>query len=115
MCRTVYAINTVKENIAVGLMLDCSSFIVGSSNEFLVCDTSNKKMKLTRGFIKISCSEEGVCIGKYFLSLPVKVESSNGTIYAQYKPYRGYLIIKKSSTVNKITIINFLPIEYYLK
>jgi stage II sporulation protein D len=116
MCRTVYAIDTVKENIAVGLMLDCSSFIVGSSKEFLVCDTSNKKMKLTRGFIKISCSEEGVYIGKYFLSLPVKVESSDGIIYAQYKPYRGYLIIKKSSTGNnKITVINVLPIEDYLK
>jgi stage II sporulation protein D len=113
-CRVACALDTVRKNIAVGLILDCSSFTVGSSKEFFICDTFDKKIKFTRGFVKVSCSEKGVCIGKYFLSLPVKIKSPDGTIFAHFKPYRGYLIIKKSSK-GKLNVINILSIEDYLK
>jgi stage II sporulation protein D len=103
----------VQENINVGIILNTSSFAVGSLEDFFISDVLNKKLKLTKGTVEVSCSEEGISIEKHFLLPPLKIESSNGIIFANSKPYRGYLTIIKSE--NKINIINVLPIEDYIK
>ncbi|MDR1926266.1 MAG: SpoIID/LytB domain-containing protein, partial [Endomicrobium sp.] len=56
---------------------------------------------------------KGVQINKHILSLPIKIEPSDGIIFANAKPYRGYLILKKSG--DKINVINVLLIEDYIK
>jgi stage II sporulation protein D len=103
----------VQENINVGIILDASSFTVGSLDDFFISDVLNKKLKLTKGIVEVSCSEEGISIKKHLLSPPLKIEPSNGIIFANSKPHRGYLTIIKSN--NKINIINVLPIEDYIK
>jgi stage II sporulation protein D len=113
LCCNIYASYDVQENINVGIILDASSFVAGSSEEFFISDVLNKKIKLTKGIVKISCSEEGISIKKHLLLPPLKIESSNGIIFANSKSYRGYLTIIKSE--NKINIINVLPIEDYIK
>ncbi|MDR3071571.1 MAG: SpoIID/LytB domain-containing protein [Endomicrobium sp.] len=102
-----------RRNISVGIIVDVSSVSVGSSKTFFVSDSSKKKIKLTKGTITISCCQKGVQIGKYNLSLPIQIKSSNGIIFANSKPYRGYLTIKKIG--NKINVINVLHIEDYVK
>jgi len=111
--NNLYALDTTKETIDVGIILNVSDFTTGSSEDFFVSDALTKKLRLTRGNVKIFCSQKGVCIGKYTLSPPLKIEPVNGVIFANSKPYRGYLIVKKLG--DKINIINVLPIEDYLK
>ncbi|GMO64259.1 MAG: hypothetical protein Nk1A_0470 [Endomicrobiia bacterium] len=106
-------LDTTKKTLNVGIILDTLAFTTGSSKKFFISDASNKKLKLTKGDVKIFCSENGVCLGEHTLSPPLKIEPSNGIIFADSKPYRGYLIVKKIR--NKINIINVLPIEDYLK
>ncbi len=113
LCCNIYASYDVQENINVGIILNTSSFAVGSLEDFFISDVLNKKLKLTKGTVEVSCSEEGISIEKHFLLPPLKIESSNGIIFANSKPYRGYLTIIKSE--NKINIINVLPIEDYIK
>jgi stage II sporulation protein D len=104
----------VQKDIRVGIILDVSSFIVGSSKDFFVSDASDRKFKFSKGNASITCcSQEDICIGKYNLSLPVKIKPSNGIIFANSKPYQGYLKLKKSG--EKINVINVLTIEDYLK
>jgi stage II sporulation protein D len=113
LCCDVYASYEAQENINVGIILGASSFTVGSLDDFFISDALNKKLKLTKGIIEVSCYEEGISIKKHFLLSPLKIESSNGIIFADSKPYRGYLTIIKSE--NKINVINVLPIEDYIK
>jgi stage II sporulation protein D len=113
LCCNIYASYDVQENINVGIILGTSSFTAGSSEDFFISDASNKKLKLTKGTVEVSYSEEGISIKKHLLSLPLQIESSNGVVFANSKPYRGYLTIVKSE--NKINIINVLPIEDYIK
>ncbi|MDR2398892.1 MAG: SpoIID/LytB domain-containing protein [Endomicrobium sp.] len=108
-----YAFDMDQENIKIGIILDVSSFTTGSSKYFFVSDSSNKKFKITRGTINIACSKKGIRIGKYDLSLPVKIKPSNGAIFANSKPYRGYILLIKSG--KKINVINVLNIEDYVK
>jgi stage II sporulation protein D len=112
-CYNVYASDDVQENINVGIILDTSSFMLGSSKDFFISDASNKKLKLTKGIVEICCSEKGIQIKKQFLSPPLKIEPSNGVIFADSKPYRGHLIVEKSE--NKLNIINVLTLEDYIK
>jgi stage II sporulation protein D len=113
LCCNIYASYDVQKNINVGIILNTFSFTVGSLEDFFISDVLNKKLKLTKGIVEISCSEEGLRIKKYLLLPPLKIEPSNGIIFANSKPYRGYLTIIKSE--NKINIINVLPIEDYIK
>jgi stage II sporulation protein D len=113
LCCNIYASYDVQENINVGIIFDASSFTVGSLDDFFISDVLDKKLKLTKGIIEVSCSEEGISIKKHLLLPPLKIEPSNGIIFADSKPYRGYLTIIKSK--NKINIINVLPIEDYIK
>lgn len=113
-CNILYASSyDVQENINAGIILNTPSFTVGSLDDFFISDVLNKKLKLTKGIIEVSCSEEGISIKKHLLLPPLKIESSNGIIFANSKPYRGYLTIIKSE--NKINIINVLSIEDYIK
>ena len=111
-CNT-YSLGDVQKNIRIGIILDVSSFRAGSSKDFFVHDSSGKKLKLTKGTVDVFCSQKGVRIGKYNLSLPIQIEPSNGVIFVNSKPYRGYLLLRKSD--NKMNIINVLGIEDYVK
>jgi stage II sporulation protein D len=108
-----YAFDMAQKNIRIGIILDVSSFTVGSSKDFFVYSSSDKKLKLTKGTVDISYSQKGMRIGEHNLSLPIRIEASNGVIFANSKPYRGYLMLIKSG--NKINIINVLDIEDYIK
>jgi stage II sporulation protein D len=87
--------------------------MTGSSEDFFISDASNKKLRFTKGTVEVLCSEEGISIKKYLLLPPLKIESSNGFVFADSKRYRGYLKIIKSE--NKINVINVLPMEDYIK
>jgi stage II sporulation protein D len=113
LCCNIYASDDVRESIKVGVILNTSSFMTGSSEDFFISDASNKKLRFTKGTVKVLCSEEGISIKKHLLSPPIKIESSNDVIFANSKRYRGYLTIIKAG--NKINIINVLPIENYIK
>ncbi|BAV58982.1 SpoIID/LytB domain-containing protein [Candidatus Endomicrobiellum trichonymphae] len=113
LCCNIYASYDAQETINVGIILNTSSFTTGSLEDFFISDASNKKLRLTKGTVEVLCSEEGISIKKHLLSPPVKIESSNGRIFANSKLYRGYLMIIKSE--NKMNIINVLPIEDYIK
>jgi stage II sporulation protein D len=109
----IYASYNVQENINVGIMLNISSFTIGSSGDFSVSDASNEKLRFTKGTVEVLCSEKGISVKNHHLSPPIKIESSNGIIFANSKHYRGYIMIIKSG--NKMNIINVLPIEDYIK
>jgi stage II sporulation protein D len=108
-----YALDNVQKNIRIGIILDEMSVTIGSSRDFFVYDSAGKKLKLTKGTVNISCSQRGAHIGKYDLSLPIRIEPSNGVIFVNSKPYRGYLVLKKSG--KKMNVINVLGIEDYIK
>ncbi|MDR3195464.1 MAG: SpoIID/LytB domain-containing protein [Endomicrobium sp.] len=108
-----YALDNVQKSIRVSIILDASSFTAGSSKDFFVYDSANKKFKLTKGTVNVYRSQIGARIGKYDLSLPVRIEPSKGAVFANFKPYRGYLVLKKSG--DKMNIINVLDIEDYIK
>jgi stage II sporulation protein D len=108
-----YALDNVQKNIRIGIILDETSLTIGSSRNFFVYDSAGKKLKLTKGTVNISCSQRGAHIGKYDLFLPLRIEPSNGVIFVNSKPYRGYLVLKKSG--KKMYVINVLGIEDYIK
>lgn len=113
LCANAHGINKVQENIAVGIILDVSSFTTGSSKDFIVSDSSKKQFKFTKGIATVTCSSKGVHIDTYDLVLPVIIKPSNGVIFANSKPYAGYLKLVKSD--QKISIINILTVEDYVK
>jgi stage II sporulation protein D len=109
-----YALDNVQKNIRIGIILEEMSVTIGSSRDFFVYDSSGKKLKLTKGTVNISCSQRGVYIGSnYDLSLPIRIEHSNGVIFVNSNPYRGYLVLEKSG--KKMNVINVLGIEGYIK
>jgi stage II sporulation protein D len=112
LCCNIYASDNVQKNIKVGIILNASYFMAGSSEDFFISDASNKKLRFTKDIVKVSCSEEGIGIKNHILLPPLKIESSNGIIFANSKRYRGYLTVIRSG--NKINIINVLPTEDYI-
>ncbi|MDR2811997.1 MAG: SpoIID/LytB domain-containing protein [Endomicrobium sp.] len=108
-----YALDNVQKNIRIGIILDEMAVTIGSPRDFFVYDSAGKKLKLTKGTVNISCSQKGVRIGKYDLSLPIRTQHSNGVIFVNSKPYRGYLVLKKSD--KRMNVINVLSIEDYIK
>ncbi|MDR1122999.1 MAG: SpoIID/LytB domain-containing protein [Endomicrobium sp.] len=105
--------DNVQKNIRIGVIFNEMSVMVGSSGDFFVYDSTGKGLKLTKGIVNISCSQKGVHIDKYDLSLPIKIEPSNGVIFINSKPYRRCLVLKKSD--GKINVINVLCVEDYIK
>jgi stage II sporulation protein D len=112
-CPSAFALDDIQKYIKIGIILDAQSFTAGSSKDFYVYDSANRRYILTHGTVNISCLQKGVEVGKYDLSLPVKIEPSNGVIFANSKPYRGYLVLKKFGS--KMNVINVLHIEDYIK
>ena len=109
----VLALNPVNKNIRVGIIINTDSFSAAATDDFYIKGEDGRKFKLTKGMVKISLSKDGLLIGNYAVNLPVKIESSNGIIFADKKPYRGFLYVNKSG--NKINVINVLSIEDYIK
>lgn len=108
-----YALNPVRKDIRVGIILNADSFVAASTDDFTVVDADKRRFKLSKGMVKLSSVEGGLLIGKSKLVLPVKIESK-GIIFANKKPYRGYLTVNKTGK-DKINIINVLPVEDYIK
>ncbi|MDR3275461.1 MAG: SpoIID/LytB domain-containing protein [Endomicrobium sp.] len=111
--RNSYSLDSIKKNIDIGIIINTSAFTTGCSKNFVIIDALNKKLKLSKGTVKVSYTEKGIYADKYLLALPVKIEPSNGIIFAESKPYKGYLTVKKSG--DKLNVINVLNIEDYLK
>jgi stage II sporulation protein D len=106
-------VKAVKKYVNIGIILNVNSVKIGSTNDFFISGANGKKLKLTRGYVNISYSNQNVRVNNHILKLPLKIEPSNKIIFANSKPYRGYLTVLKSQ--NKINIVNVLPIEDYLK
>jgi stage II sporulation protein D len=105
-------INKVQKNIAVGIIIGATSFNVGSLRGFYVSDASNRKLKLIKGNVSVSCLPKGIRVENHKLSSHVKIKPSNGIIFVNSKPYKGYLELIKSG--NKINVVNILAIEDYV-
>ncbi|MDR0401552.1 MAG: SpoIID/LytB domain-containing protein [Endomicrobium sp.] len=99
--------------IRVGVLENTPTFSVSCPNGLSILDASNKKIESTKNYIEISCFKNEIYFEKHILTPPIKIESLNGVISVNYKPYRGYLIVKKSK--DKMNVINVLHIEDYLK
>jgi stage II sporulation protein D len=111
---SAYVLDKVQKDVSIGIILNVSSFTVGSSQSFFVSDAEDRKLSFPKGNVSVSCSANGVYIdNKHALSLPIKIESSIGIICVDFKPYKGYLILRKSGS--KINVINVLNIEDYIK
>ncbi|MCL2390188.1 MAG: SpoIID/LytB domain-containing protein [Endomicrobia bacterium] len=109
-----YSVDAVRKEIRIGIILNTGSFTVANTAEFYITDSSGKKLKLTKGNARLSYDGKNLCVGgQYFLSLPVKIHSNNGIIFADKKAYRGYITVNKSG--QKINVINVLSVEDYLK
>ncbi|MDR1418240.1 MAG: SpoIID/LytB domain-containing protein [Endomicrobium sp.] len=112
-CKSLYALGATNRNVDIGICIDVSSASIGCSKSFIILDNSGKKLKFSKGVGSLECITKGIKINNYILYTPVKVTPSNNIIFVNSKPYLGQLTIQKSKT--KMTIINVLPIEEYLK
>lgn len=108
-----YAVEVAEKDIKVGIILNTAAFSVGNNKEFLISDAKGKKYKLTKGTLNVFYKNNRLIIESLELALPVVINSKNGIIYANKKPYRGYLIIDKNG--KNLNIINVLSVEDYLK
>ncbi|MCL2485526.1 MAG: SpoIID/LytB domain-containing protein [Endomicrobia bacterium] len=108
-----YCIDSVRKDIKVGIIINADSFTAANTKDFFITDSTGKNLKLTKGNVKLSFDGKNLTAGKYSLSLPVRIDSKNGLIFADKKAYRGYLTVNKSG--NKINVINILPVDDYLK
>ncbi|MCL2144723.1 MAG: SpoIID/LytB domain-containing protein [Endomicrobia bacterium] len=102
-----------KKNIKVGVITNADSFTVAATDDYFISDADGKKFKLTKGMTAIAAFEGGFKMGKYTLIPPLRVESSNGIIFADKKAYRGFLTVSKFNA--RAVVINVLTIEDYLK
>ncbi|MCL1901274.1 MAG: SpoIID/LytB domain-containing protein [Firmicutes bacterium] len=104
---------TANKNIRIGIITKADSFTVAATDDYFVTDANGKKFKLTKGMMTLTYSKEGFKMGQYILKPPLKIESSNGIIYANKKAYRGYLTV--NSFNSKAVVVNVLTVEDYLK
>lgn len=109
-----YALEPIKQSIRVGIILDADSFIAAATDGFTIVDANKRKFNLSKGMVKLSYLEGSLLMGGHKIAMPVKIESSKGILFANKKPYRGYLIVDKAGK-NKINIINVVSIEDYIK
>jgi stage II sporulation protein D len=112
-CKSLYALDIVNKDVNIGIFTDISSATIGSSKSFIILDNSGEKLKFSKGVLNLSCASKGIKINNYILYTPVKIIPSNDVIFVNSKSYLGQLTIKKLK--GKMTIINVLPIEEYLK
>ncbi|MDR2396126.1 MAG: SpoIID/LytB domain-containing protein [Endomicrobium sp.] len=113
LCKSLYALDYVNKNVNIGILVDVSSTVVGGSQNFTILDSTGKKLKFSKGTITLSCTQEGIKVNSYSLHAPITIFPSNNIIFVNSQAYNGYLCIKKLK--NKMTVINVLAIEEYLK
>lgn len=104
---------TAKKNIRVGIITDAVSFSVAATDEFVITGADGRKFRLTKGMAVIAVCEGGFKMGKFTVKPPLKIESSNGIIFANKKAYRGFLTAGKFNS--KAVVVNVLTVEDYLK
>ncbi|MDR0823420.1 MAG: SpoIID/LytB domain-containing protein [Endomicrobium sp.] len=109
-----YGADTMPQIIRVGIILNATSVNVGGSASFSIIDNNGKRYNLSQGMTKLSYSNGQMLLGNNKLTLPIRVESAKGLVYAGKTAYRGYLIVSKTAN-NKVNIINVLKMEDYLK
>ncbi len=109
----LFAIGPVRKSIRVGIILDADSFAAANTSDFFISDSKGRKFKLSKGMVTLTAAGDGLMLGENKLVFPVKIEGSAGIIFANKKPYRGYLTVVKSG--KKVNIINVLTIEDYLR
>ncbi|MDR0724293.1 MAG: SpoIID/LytB domain-containing protein [Endomicrobium sp.] len=112
-CKSLYALEIRNKNVDIGICINVSSASIGCSKSFIILDIFGKKLKFSKGVVNLDCTSKGIKINKYTLKAPVKIIPSNDVVFVNSKPYLGQLTIQKSK--NKMTVINVLPIEEYLK
>jgi stage II sporulation protein D len=113
-CASVYAVADMPQAIRIGVVLNASSVNIGGSAAFSITDSKGKVYNLSRGAANLTYSKGQLLLGKNVITLPARVESKKGLVYANKKAYRGYLIISKTAN-NKINVVNVLKTEDYLK
>jgi stage II sporulation protein D len=102
------------EEIKIGIILNADSFTAANVSEFYITDSAGKKLKLTKGKVRLSYDGKTISAGgKYSLSLPVEIRGGNNIIFADKKAYRGYITVRAYG--KKINVINVLSIEDYTK
>jgi stage II sporulation protein D len=102
-----------KHYVNIGIILNASSISAGSSEHFFISDSGGKKIKFSKGYVKLELIGQNVKIGQHIFKLPLKIEPSNKVIFANSKPYRGYLTVLSST--KGLDVINILTLEDYLK
>jgi stage II sporulation protein D len=112
-CSFSYALAQTRKDIRVGIIVGANSFAAASNEEFVITDGNGDKYKLSKGKIDLSYANGKLVLGQNKLAFPLTIKSSKGIIFADRKPYRGYLNIVKAK--NGFTVVNVLPIEDYLK
>lgn len=113
ICKNLHALNSVSESVNIGVCIDVTSATIGCAKNFKVMDNNDKKLTFSKGIVNLECVSNGIKINKVILKNPIKIIPSNSIIFVNSKPYLGKLIIQKLN--NKMTIINTLPIEEYIK
>jgi stage II sporulation protein D len=104
---------TAKKNIKVGIITNADSFSAAATDIFFVSDADDKKYKLSKGMTTLTAVEKGFKMRNFILKPPIKIESTNGIIFADKKPYRGFLTVIKFNS--RAVVINVLTVEDYLK
>jgi stage II sporulation protein D len=112
--KSLCALDYVNKDVNIGIFVNVSSVTLGCSKSFIIEEeNTGKKLKFSKGVVNLICTSKGIKINNYTLRSPIKILPSNNVIFANSQYYQGYLYIKQSQ--NKMTIINVLPIEEYLK
>jgi stage II sporulation protein D len=103
----------MRKEIRVAVIAGVVSFSAASNEDFIISDGAGKKYKLSKGKADLSYADGKLMLGQNKLSLPVMIKPVKGVIFADKKPYRGFLNVIKSK--NGFTVVNILPVEDYLK
>lgn len=109
----LYALEPIRRDIRVGIILKADSFVAASNEEFYITTADKRKFKLSKGKVELAISGDKLILGTEKISMPVKIETEKGILFANKKPYRGYFSIVRSG--NKINVLNILSIEDYIK
>ncbi|MDR2192302.1 MAG: SpoIID/LytB domain-containing protein, partial [Endomicrobium sp.] len=108
-----YSVAQTRKEIRVGIITEAVSFSAASNEEFIITDGNGGKYKLSKGKADLSYSNGKLAFGQNKLAFPVTIQSSKGVMFADRKPYRGYLSVVKAKS--GFTVVNVLSIEDYLK
>ncbi|MDR0486423.1 MAG: SpoIID/LytB domain-containing protein [Elusimicrobiota bacterium] len=111
---SIYAAPVANSIVKIGVIVNTNSANIGASANFSISDAKGKKLNLSKGLTRLSYSGGVVSVENNKLTLPLRVESDRGLLYANKTAYRGYFLIVKSQQ-GGIAVINVLKLEDYLK